>query len=217
MTIDLEALKRLEGRLRDLSRQMIDLDMDMTLPGDTIDPKDGADVILALIARVEAAEKQCLEVERNNIEMAKERVDARFAILAGIKQGIEAGVKASAAVCCEARHVGRPDPWELGWDAACGHLEEVIRALDPAALALGVFVSARWRHVKRGSTYTEVRRGASVQTSRPIVEGDRLVVYDAEDGNTYARLVDEFDDGRFVSINEAAEATSECDGTVARS
>lgn len=57
-----------------------------------------------------------------------------------------------------------------------------------------------WRHKKRGSTYTVVGT-AEVQSSNPVNEGDRLVVYRGEDGRLWARPVDEFTDGRFELVH----------------
>lgn len=59
----------------------------------------------------------------------------------------------------------------------------------------------RYRHLKRGSTYQVVSELAKVQASRPIVEGDHIVVYRAEmDGTDWARPVGEFCDGRFEEL-----------------
>lgn len=55
------------------------------------------------------------------------------------------------------------------------------------------------KHLKRGSFYHEVATG-SVQSSRPIIEGDRLTIYLAEDGTWWLRPVDEFNDGRFEKL-----------------
>lgn len=58
----------------------------------------------------------------------------------------------------------------------------------------------RYRHVKRGTTYRLLARGGEVQTSRPIVEGDKLTSYVGEDGKVWHRLDEEFADGRFEEI-----------------
>lgn len=58
----------------------------------------------------------------------------------------------------------------------------------------------RYRHVKRGSTYRALFT-AKVQTSTPIVEGDEVVVYRAEETlDHWARLTKEFEDGRFEKL-----------------
>jgi len=57
----------------------------------------------------------------------------------------------------------------------------------------------RVKHVKRGSFYT-VLGDAVVQSSTMIEEGDRLMVYRADDGTLWARPVAEFIDGRFIDI-----------------
>jgi hypothetical protein len=63
---------------------------------------------------------------------------------------------------------------------------------------------ARWRHVKRGSTYVELARG-ELQSSARISEGTRLVSYQGDDGTVYFRPVSEFEDGRFVRIDGREE------------
>ena len=59
---------------------------------------------------------------------------------------------------------------------------------------------ATHRHRKRGTEYRIVGR-FQVQTSTPIVEGDIVYGYVAEDGSGWARLVSEFEDGRFENID----------------
>lgn len=56
-----------------------------------------------------------------------------------------------------------------------------------------------FRHVKSRGIYARVRYGVEVQTSRPIVEGDTLTIYVGKGGKVWARLDEEFDDGRFES------------------
>lgn len=85
-----------------------------------------------------------------------------------------------------------------------------------AALAEGRNDAPRWRHKKRGSTYTEIGRG-HLQISSKLRHADSavldahaeaavidgldmtpVVLYRAdEDGSLWARPVEEFDDGRF--------------------
>lgn len=60
--------------------------------------------------------------------------------------------------------------------------------------------SSLWRHVGRGTTYTEVGR-AELQVSAGFVEeGDTLVVYRGTDGKLWARPQHEFCDGRFEEV-----------------
>lgn len=77
----------------------------------------------------------------------------------------------------------------------------VHQARAAIAAAEGAPPVNRWRHKKRGSTYTEVGRG-QLQTDQPIHDMEPMVIYRSEhDGSLWARPVSEFEDGRF----EAAE------------
>lgn len=58
----------------------------------------------------------------------------------------------------------------------------------------------RWRHLKRGSTYTEIARG-DLQSTHPLLEGKTLVAYRSEhDGRVWFRPQAEFEDGRFERL-----------------
>jgi hypothetical protein len=56
----------------------------------------------------------------------------------------------------------------------------------------------RWRHVERGTVYTEVGRAEMLSVA--TWGGDRLVIFRSESGVLMARLEREFDDGRFVRV-----------------
>jgi len=59
---------------------------------------------------------------------------------------------------------------------------------------------SRWRHVKRGSTYTLIGE-AHLQTGKPIDEPAIMVVYRADsDGEMWVRPRVEFLDGRFEAL-----------------
>lgn len=63
----------------------------------------------------------------------------------------------------------------------------------------------RWRHKKRGSTYTEIGR-ATLQTANVMRLGDMLemTVYRSEDdGSLWVRSAREFEDGRFERLSDA--------------
>lgn len=70
---------------------------------------------------------------------------------------------------------------------------------------------ARWRHVKRGTFYTEIGR-AELQMAADVVDGSELVIYRGNDGKWWARQEDEFYDGRFIVAPPATAATEESDG-----
>jgi len=59
-----------------------------------------------------------------------------------------------------------------------------------------------WRHKARGTVYTEVGRAVLQMSTRDLMEGDTLVIYISPDGKWWARLDDEFMDGRFEQIGE---------------
>lgn len=58
----------------------------------------------------------------------------------------------------------------------------------------------RYRHKKRGTSYTVVVAHAELQTSAPLREGAEIVVYRGDDGKFWARPSSEFHDGRFEKL-----------------
>lgn len=75
-----------------------------------------------------------------------------------------------------------------------------IRTLDDlrnAAIAEAINVK-RWRHIKRGTTYTEIGRG-KFQVHRGLSDLN-VVIYQGDDGQFWVRPESEFDDGRFEPI-----------------
>jgi hypothetical protein len=73
------------------------------------------------------------------------------------------------------------------------------RALDEID-ELPAPVRRRWRHKVRRSFYTEIGRGPLQAATRPPVEGDTIVCYQAADGSLHFREAGEFEDGRFEEI-----------------
>ncbi|MNU56070.1 hypothetical protein D3C71_451570 [compost metagenome] len=59
----------------------------------------------------------------------------------------------------------------------------------------------RVRHLTRGSSYDVFAESASVQAAEPIVEGEKVTVYLADDGSAWVRPSPEFNDGRFEDVN----------------
>lgn len=63
---------------------------------------------------------------------------------------------------------------------------------------------SRWRHKKRGSTYTVMGVASAQVVGVPIEEGATAVVYRSEhDGSLWLRPAAEFMDGRFEPLSEA--------------
>ena len=58
----------------------------------------------------------------------------------------------------------------------------------------------RWRHVKRGTEYTEIGRAELQAANGPVAEGNILVIYRGDDGRLWSRREDEFADGRFERV-----------------
>lgn len=57
----------------------------------------------------------------------------------------------------------------------------------------------QWRHLKRGSIYSEVGV-VTIQAEQPVVDDTVLVLYRGVDGAWFARPPAEFRDGRFAPV-----------------
>lgn len=71
-------------------------------------------------------------------------------------------------------------------------------------LRLRVGQQRRWVHSKTRGHYYEVARAKVQASTRPIVEDDEIVVYQGSGpgGGTYARRTGEFEDGRFITLDQ---------------
>lgn len=65
---------------------------------------------------------------------------------------------------------------------------------------------ATYRHVKRGTTYAVIGEAELQCASHDPSEGDELVIYRGQDGKLWARMRDEFHDGRFERIEDTHPA-----------
>lgn len=82
----------------------------------------------------------------------------------------------------------------------------VYRTAPPADAGM------RWRHKKRGSTYTEIGRGTMQCSANALIDMQPVVIYRSEhDGSLWVRGVVEFEDGRFEALT-APGATTKSDG-----
>jgi hypothetical protein len=82
-------------------------------------------------------------------------------------------------------------------------VEHALNGVDTAlAQAPATSTAPRWRHLARGTTYTELGRGKLQASTRPVVEGDEIVAYRGDDGAWWFRERGEFEDGRFERMGE---------------
>jgi hypothetical protein len=63
----------------------------------------------------------------------------------------------------------------------------------------------RWRHVERGTYYTEIGRGFASIADMPIKDYTAVVIYQGDDGTLWVRNAVEFDDGRFEPVSNPTE------------
>lgn len=111
--------------------------------------------------------------------------------------------------------LGRPDFSVKEWvhhlyeellDAA-QYSKRLMMTLDGSLLTASNV--ARWKHVKRGTSYAEAGRGR-INISTEIKDGDVVVIYRSEaDGSLEVRSVAEFEDGRFERLPALVTAREE--------
>ena len=76
------------------------------------------------------------------------------------------------------------------------------RSMEPMMdIATGILRPHRfWRHKQRGTFYEELGRADVQASTRPLVEGDVVVVYRGQDGKWHVRRDEEMEDGRFEGL-----------------
>lgn len=100
------------------------------------------------------------------------------------------------------------DPWKV--DVATSAMvfvtcvEKMAKAIEALPLPSGEAerTAKRWRHVKRGTSYTEIGRG-ELQCSGYFSDGSAMVLYRGDDGKFWCRPVAQFDDGLFEPLLSA--------------
>jgi hypothetical protein len=111
-----------------------------------------------------------------------------------------------------------PPPSEDRISAGVDHVwPDFVPQAEAALAALtGAEAKPRFRHIKRGTTYTLVGP-ARIQTDEPLADMSFVTVYRCEQtGALWARRTAEFTDGRFERIEDAtpppsrAEVGEEC-------
>lgn len=81
---------------------------------------------------------------------------------------------------------------------------ELERILNGEATVSPVPVST-WRHRDRGSTYGVLTHAVVQASTRPLEDGETVVIYDGDGGRLWVRRPEEFLDGRFEPVNDRAQ------------
>lgn len=86
------------------------------------------------------------------------------------------------------------------------HARSLQQVFDQGPAAAPV---STWRHRVRGGTYGLLGRATVQASTRPLQDGDEVLIYDGDGGRLWVRLPDEFHDGRFEPVNALARGIKE--------
>lgn len=67
-------------------------------------------------------------------------------------------------------------------------------------------ILSRWRHKRRGTTYTAVAIGELQMSADDLCDGEEMMIYRSDDGKWWVRRREEFEDGRFDRISADQES-----------
>ncbi len=147
-----------------------------------------------------------------DVEAAAERVECLTGYdMTHCQEIARAALATTAPKLTGARLAGFEEARAAARAAAHDAVRDAIADMNDCARMQGAVVDAivslkpepddrpRWRHVKRGTTYTEIGR-AELQAATNVPEGALLVNCQGDDGKWWGREVDEFLDGRFAAL-----------------
>lgn len=150
------------------------------------------------------------------LDDAADRIDSLLADRARMEKELAALQYLTVTTCFECDHDLR-GPYcpacnpDIDAARAEGAAQQPGHIIDGKRFSL--HAGDRYRHVKRGSTYTLPfgRAEAMVQCEEPISDEHTLLIYIGDDGMIFARPTHEFFDGRFQPAS-GQEGSAERDG-----
>lgn len=167
--------------------------------------KEAADEIERLTAERDDYKHDSLRLHKDKIDYL-ERALAAEAELARVKAERDAIRAATVEEC--AKVADALDTTLNDHNSSIRHTAALIR--DRIRALATVPVNNKWRHVKRGTIYTEVGRGKA-QTDTMISDDDAVVIYIGSDGQYWVRPPHEFETGASNSFTPQRRERR-CDG-----